>query len=441
MKYFKKFNWIPLLFLGLIVIISFFITPGTLIEHSEIVGADVAWVLASCCLVFLMTPGLSFFYGGMVNRKNVISTILQSLIATGVISIVWVVVGFSLAFGDSYHGLIGDPTQFFFFQNILEHKPWVLAPTIPLLLFALFQMKFAVIAPAIVVGAVAQRVQFKAFLLFMVLFTLLIYAPIAHWTWNPEGFLFQYGLLDFAGGTVVHISSGCAALVGALILKGRKSILEKEKEQPANIPFVLLGASLLWFGWFGFNAGSALAANDLAMLAFATTNTATASAGLTWIFYDSIRGRKPSAMGFCIGAVVGMVAITPGAGFVDIPQSLAIGFIAALISNILIHSKLKLFLDDTLDVFACHGVGGVAGMLLTGVFASTTINSAGRDGLLYGDFSTFTHQAIGALFVMAYSFLMGLLIFRLVGFLYPLRVSEEEEAIGLDISQHNEVYE
>ncbi len=440
MKKLTIYRWVPFLFLALLSIAGIFISPESIGSQDGLVGADIAWVIVSCCLVFLMTPGLSFFYGGMVSRKNVISTMLQSLIATGVISILWVIVGFSLAFGDSFHGLIGDPSQYFFFRNVLSSAPWSLAPTIPLLLFALFQLKFAVIAPALVVGAVAERIKFKAYLLFMVLFSLLIYAPIAHWTWNPEGILFQLGVLDFAGGTVVHISAGCAALAGALVLKQRKSHQEKKLMKPANIPFVILGTSLLWFGWFGFNAGSALGANSLAANAFATTNTATAAAGMSWILFDSIRGRKPSAMGFCIGAVVGMVAITPAAGFVGIPQSLCIGFIAALISNLVVHWKSKSVLDDTLDVFPCHGVGGIVGMLLTGVFASTAINSGGSDGWLYGNFSLFLHQTLGMLLVVGYSFCMGWAIFKLVNLIYPIRVSEKDEDLGLDISQHDETY-
>lgn len=417
-----------------------FIQPDQLVSSDGLVAADIAWVVVAGTLVFLMTPGLSFFYGGMVSSKNIISTMLQSFIATGLISILWVVVGFSLAFGSSFHGLIGNPLDFFFFRNVLSGDPWSLAPTIPLLLFALFQLKFAIIAPALVVGAVAERIQFRAYLLFMVLFSLLIYCPIAHWAWNPEGILFQMGVLDFAGGTVVHISAGCAALAGALVLKRRKIHLKKKESQPANIPFVLLGTGLLWFGWFGFNAGSALGANVLAVSAFATTNTATAAAGLSWIFFDSIRGRKPSALGFCMGAVVGMVAITPASGYVGIPQSLCIGFVASLISNLVVHWKSKSPLDDTLDVFPCHGVGGIVGMLLTGVFASTAINGAATDGWMYGNFSLFTDQFLGMLIVVAYSFCMGWAIFKVVNLVYPVRVSEDDEEKGLDISQHDERY-
>lgn len=433
-------KWTPFILLGVVALAGIVISPGTLVTQKGMVAGDVAWVLVASTLVFLMTPGLSFFYGGMVSRRNVISTMLQSFIATGLISILWVVVGFGLAFGDSWHGLIGNPIPHLFFGHMINALPWKLAPTIPLLVFALFQMKFAVITPALVVGAVAERIQFKAYLLFMVLFSLLIYCPIAHWTWNPGGILFKFGVLDFAGGTVVHISAGCAALAGALVLKRRRSHMEKLETKPANIPFVLLGTGLLWFGWFGFNAGSALAANDLAALAFATTNTATATAGLTWVFFDSIRGRKPSAMGFCVGAVVGLVAITPAAGFVGIPQSIAVGFVAAVVSNMAVYWKSKSALDDTLDVFPCHGVGGMVGMLMTGIFASTAINSGGANGWFYGNITLFFHQLFGMLLVVCYSFLMGLLIFKLVDWIYPLRVTEEEEEIGLDLTQHDERY-
>ncbi|HLR36699.1 MAG TPA: hypothetical protein VK084_01535, partial [Chitinophagaceae bacterium] len=282
MKHLKKISllgWGAFILLIILSITGAFMNPGKLLSAEGLVPADIAWVMIAGTLVFLMTPGLSFFYGGMVNNKNIISTMLQSFIATGLISIFWVVIGFSLAFGSSFHGLIGDPTKYFFFQNILSSQPSPLAPTIPLLLYALFQLKFAIIAPAIVVGAIAERIQFKAYLLFMFLFSLVIYVPVAHWAWNPDGILAQLGVLDFAGGTVVHITAGCAALAGAIVLKQRKRF-KRTEDEPSNIPFVLLGTGLLWFGWFGFNAGSAMGANGLAVSAFATTNTATAAAGL-----------------------------------------------------------------------------------------------------------------------------------------------------------------
>ncbi|NLR64717.1 ammonium transporter [Chitinophaga varians] len=434
-------DYLPFIFLAVIAVIGIFIPAlPNFSDVSKYNTADIAWILVASSLVFLMTPGLSFFYGGMVNRKNVISTMMQSFIATGLISIVWVVVGFSLAFGKSYHGIIGSPSTYFMFNHVGSGAPWSLAPTIPLLLFALFQMKFAIITPALVVGAVAERIRFTSYVLFMVLFSVLVYAPIAHWTWHPDGILFKLGVLDFAGGTVVHISAGCAALAGALVLKRRKDHIEKKELQPANIPFVLLGTGLLWFGWFGFNAGSALGANALAATAFATTNTATAAAGLSWVFFDVIRGRKPSALGFCIGAVVGLVAITPAAGYVAIPQSIFIGFIAAIVSNMAVHWKSKTSIDDTLDVFPCHGLGGMVGMLLTGIFATKAINEGGNNGWFYGNFELFKNQVLGLLLVVAYSFTVSYAIFKLINLIHPLRVTEDEEALGLDATQHNEHY-
>lgn len=431
-------DYLPFIFLAALAVIGIFLpTAPTFADASKYNASDVAWVLVATTLVFLMTPGLSFFYGGMVNKKNVISTMMQSFIATGLISVIWVVVGFSLAFGTSYGGIIGDPTTYFFFNGVGSGGPW---GTIPILLFALFQLKFAVITPALVVGAVAERIRFTSYVLFMVLFSLLVYAPIAHWTWHADGILFKLGVLDFAGGTVVHISAGCAALAGALVLRRRKDHIAKKELQPANIPFVLIGTGLLWFGWFGFNAGSSLSANGLAVTAFAATNTAAAAAGLSWIFFDVIRGRKPSVLGFCIGAVVGLVAITPAAGYVGVPQSLFIGFIAAIVSNIVVHYKNKSAIDDTLDVFPCHGVGGMTGMLLTGVFASKLINPAGNDGWAYGNFDLFYKQVLGLLLVVTYSFAVSWLIFKFINFIHPLRVSEQEEELGLDVTQHNETY-
>lgn len=403
-------------------------------------AADIAWIIVATALVFLMTPGLAFFYGGMVHRKNVISTMIKSVVAAGVVSILWVCIGYSLCFGDTIGGFIGNPSTHLFFKGVVSGAPWSLAPTIPLTLFALFQLMFAIITPGLVVGAVAERIRFTAFILFIALFSLLVYAPIAHWTWHPEGFLFKMGVLDFAGGTVVHISAGCAALAGAIVLKRRKSHIEQKEIPPANIPYVLIGTGLLWFGWFGFNAGSALGANSLAVSAFATTNTAAAAAGLSWMFFDVIRGKKPSVLGFCIGAVVGLVAITPAAGFVAIPQSIFIGVIAAIISNLAVHYKSKSTLDDTLDVFPCHGLGGMVGMLMTGIFATKSVNSAGADGLFYGNAAFFLTQLKALLIVVTYSFVVSFAIFKFIGMVLPLRVTEEEEELGLDASQHNEKY-
>src|SRR5215218_8443056 len=333
----------------------------------EMNSGDVAWMMTASALVLLMTPGLSFFYGGMVGFKNVVSTMLQSVVALGVISLVWVAVGFSLAFGDSIGGVVGNPLTFFMFDGVGDATHKTLAPTIPLLVYAMFQLKFAIITPALITGSFAERVRFSSYLLFMILFSLFIYSPLAHWTWHPDGFLHKMGVLDFAGGTVVHMSAGFAALAGAMVLGRRNAHIAGDAHVPANIPFVILGTGMLWFGWFGFNAGSALSASGQAAMAFATTNTASAAAALAWIFFDRMRGNRPSALGACVGAVVGLVAITPAAGYVSIGESIFIGTCASVVSNLMVHFKNSSTLDDTLDVFPCHGVGGMAGMLMTGV--------------------------------------------------------------------------
>jgi Amt family ammonium transporter len=401
-------------------------------------SGDIAWMLAAAALVLLMTPGLAYFYGGMIDTKNIISTMLQSFIAMGVISVLWIVVGFSLAFGDSIGGLIGDPRSFFMFQNVLDGKPWSLAPTIPLVLFALFQLKFAIITPALITGTFAERVKFKSYIIFLILFSLFIYAPLAHWTWHPEGFLFKLGVLDFAGGTVVHMSAGFAALAASMYLRNKNE--KKAAHAPANIPFVLLGTGLLWFGWFGFNAGSAMGANALAASAFATTNTASAAAGLCWILFDAVRGKKPSALGFCIGAVVGLVAITPAAGFVTIPSSIFIGTFAALVSSIVVHWKSKTSLEDTLDVFPCHGVGGLVGMVMTGLLANTAVNAGNTtgNGLLFGETTLFTTHMIALVIVIAFTFIGSMVILKVTDLISSLSISPEEREVGQDLSQHGE---
>jgi ammonium transporter, Amt family len=433
-------NLAPFVVLAIVAIAAIFIPSLPNFDEGKFNAADVAWILVATALVFLMTPGLAFFYGGMVHRKNVISTMIKSVVAAGVVSVLWVTVGYSLCFGEDIGGFIGNPMTHLFFKGVASGKPWSLSPSIPLLLFALFQLMFAIITPGLVVGAVAERIKFSAYILFIVLFSLLVYAPIAHWTWHPEGFLFKWGALDFAGGTVVHISAGCAALAGALVLKRRQSHIEHKEIPPANIPYVLIGTGLLWFGWFGFNAGSALAANTLAVSAFATTNTAAAAAGLSWMFFDVLKGKKPSVLGFCIGAVVGLVAITPAAGFVAIPQSIFIGFLAAIVSNVAVYYKSKSKLDDTLDVFPCHGLGGMVGMLMTGIFATKNVNAAGADGLLYGGAGFFLTQLKALGIVVGYSFIVSFAIFKFINFILPIRVSQEDELLGLDASQHDENY-
>jgi len=401
--------------------------------------ADVAWLLTASCLVLLMTPGLAFFYGGMVGRKNVISTMLKSFICLGVISLLWVAVGFSLSFGAPlgfeingiHYGIIGNPLDFAFFDFVDEHPNAKMASTIPFVLFALFQMKFAVITPAIITGALAERIRFISFLLFICLFCIFIYTPLCHMVWHPNGLLGSYfGVKDFAGGTVVHMSAGFAAIAGVLVIGKRKNV----GHIPTNIPFVLLGTGMLWFGWFGFNAGSALAANHTAAMAFATTTIASASAMLTWVFFDRLNGRRVSALGACIGAVVGLVAITPAAGFVSIPKSMFFGFIAAIVSNAMVNWKSLKKFDDTLDVFACHGVGGIMGMILTAIFAEGENAS-----LLHGGWNVFGHHMMALLLVAAFSFFGAMILYKVTNFFIPLRVSVEAEEQGLDLSQHNEM--
>src|SRR5579863_9569208 len=432
---------LPFLVLAAVAVIAIFIPSlAPTVPDAKYVPADVAWMLVATALVFLMTPGLAFFYGGMVNRKNVLSTMMKSVVAAGVVGVLWIVVGYSLCFGESIHGVIGNPMTHLFYKDVVSGAPWGPAPTIPKGLFSMFQLMFAIITPGLVVGAIAERMRFSAYVLFTVLFSLLVYAPLAHWSWHPDGFLAKMGALDFAGGTVVHISAGCAALAGALVLKRRKVHIEKIAEKPANIPYILIGTGLLWFGWFGFNAGSALSAGPLAVSAFATTNTAAASAGLSWMFFDVLRGKKPSVVGFCVGAVVGLVAITPASGFVAIPQSIFIGVIAAVISNLVVHLKSKTIVDDTLDVFPCHGIGGMVGMLMTGIFATKAVNAAGNDGWAYGNPGFFLIQLKAMAIVVVFSFTTSWVIFKFINFIVPIRVSGREEEEGLDKSQHNENY-
>jgi Amt family ammonium transporter len=429
----REFSALPFLLVAGVSVLGLLVRPAPqAVTGGPINTGDTAWMLTATGLVLLMTPGLSFFYGGMVSAKNVVSTMLQSFVAMGVISLLWVAVGFSLAFGDSFHGIIGNPATFFMFSRVgaLTHPD--LAPTIPLIVFALFQLKFAIITPALITGSFAERVRFSSYLLFMCLFSIFIYSPLAHWTWAPEGFLHKMGVLDFAGGTVVHMSAGFAALAGAMVLGRRTTHKNGESHTPANIPFVMLGTGMLWFGWFGFNAGSALAASGQAAMAFATTNTASAAAALAWIFFDQLRGQKPSALGACVGAVVGLVAITPAAGYVGIGEAIFIGTVASVVSNLMVHWKNASTLDDTLDVFPCHGVGGMVGMLMTGVFAKDV-------GLMSGHAYTFLLHCGALIFVAVFSFCGSYLLYKVTDLIIPLRVSEEQEEIGLDLSQHGEV--
>lgn len=419
---------------------SFECTFGT--GEGEINPADVAWLITATIFVLMMTPGLSFFYGGMVGARNVISTMLQSFIAMGIISVLWVVIGFSLCFGDDVAGLgiIGNPFTFPMMDNvggatyITENTgKFVGGASIPLALFALFQMKFAIITPSLITGSFAERVRFSGYMWFMIFFFFFIYCPLAHMTWHPDGLFLNWGVVDFAGGIVVHASSGVAALAGALFLGKRKTA--NRNAEPANIPFVLLGAAMLWLGWFGFNAGSSLHADGQAVKAFLNTNTSSAVAMMTWIFFDCLRGRKPSAMGAAVGCVVGLVAITPSAGYVTVGQSITISFIITLICNIAVNWGKGSSIDDALDVFPTHGTGGIFGTVLTGIFIQEGLIAGTGEGLVI-----FAYHILAIALVIIYTLVVSYIGYRLVDYFIPMRVSERSEQIGLDISQHDEHY-
>lgn len=425
-----KTRWfIIFIFMALVSITGLFIPESDTLYNvvdKNINYADTSWMITSSVLVLLMTPGVSFFYGGMVRAKNIISTMLQSFIAMGIISIIWVIFGFSLAFGDDIAGIIGNPFTFFMFKDVGYATHALLSPTIPLVVFALFQMKFAILTPALITGSFAERVHFSAYVYFIILFSIFVYAPIAHMLWHPEGIFKQWGVTDFAGGLVVHTTSGIAALSGALFLGKRKN----RASIPVNIPFVLLGVALLWIGWFGFNAGSALGVNQITAKALITTNTAAASAMLTWIAYDYLRGRKPRAVSASVGAVAGLVGITPMAGMVSVGVSFFVGFVTAIICNISIYLFSKT-VDDALDVFPTHGVGGIVGSLLTGVFVN---------GLIAGNAHEFFMHIAALAITVIYSFLMSMVLYYIINKFIPFRVSVTNEEIGLDVSQHNESY-
>lgn len=413
--------------------------PSFECDFSKIDAADVAWMITATIFVLMMTPGLSFFYGGMVGAKNVISTMLQSFIAMGIISVLWVVFGFSLCFGDDIAGVIGDPTTFLMFQNVggdVYTTPTgkiLGGATIPLALYALFQMKFAIITPSLITGSFAERVRFSGYMFFMIFFFVMIYCPLAHMTWHPDGLFLKWGVVDFAGGIVVHASSGVAALAGAIFLGRRKSCTRKS--EPANIPFVLLGAAMLWLGWFGFNAGSSLHADGVAVKAFLNTNTASATAMMTWIFFDCLRGRKPSAMGAAVGCVVGLVAITPSAGYVTVGESIFISFVITLICNTAVYWRYHSRIDDALDVFPTHGTGGIFGTVLTGIFIQEGLVAGTPDG-----FVVFLYHLLAVAMVIAYTFVMSYFGYWLIDKFIPMRVSEYSERVGLDYSQHDEHY-
>lgn len=433
----KKILITVLILIGGLSLFSNFLFPDTISNKPipQFDHADIAWMLVASAFVLLMTPGLGFFYGGMVSKKNVISTIFQSFIAMVVITVLWFSIGYGVAFGPDIFGVIGNPIPHLFMKDIGIKSSWVGAPTIPILLFAVFQLKFAIITPALISGGWAERVRFWAYLVFIVLFSLFIYSPLAHATWHPDGIFAKMGVLDFAGGTVVHLSAGWAALAGAIFLKKRR----EQELIPARVSYVILGASLLWVGWFGFNGGSSFGANEIGVLAFANTTAASAAAALAWGFLDKINGKKMSATGVSIGAVVGLVAITPAAGYVNIGHSLFIGVFASLISNWMVRVREKVGIDDTLDVFPCHGIGGMVGMLLTGVFADKNINPAiSGSGLWYGETTLFVHQLIALIIASVFAFGGTWLLLLLTNKISPLRVNPKNEEIGLDITQHGE---
>ncbi len=398
-------------------------------------AGDTAWILVATALVMMMTPALAFFYGGMVRKKNLLSTINLSFITVALISLQWVLIGYTLAFGTSLGGLIGG-LNFFGLSGVSAEPNAEYAPTIPHLAFAAYQMMFAIITPALITGAFVERVRFKAFLVFTLLWATFVYDPVAHWVWGVGGILRSIGALDFAGGTVVHITAGFSALAFAMVL-GKRKWFGQAPLEPNNIPLTVLGAGLLWMGWFGFNGGSALAANGLAVNALMTTNTAAAAAAVVWMFL-SWRDNKPSVLGIVTGAVVGLVAITPAAGFVTPLAAIAIGGLAASISYYAIKLRQKWGLDESLDVWACHGMGGTWGALATGLFATTLVNPAGADGLFYGNPGQFWIQALAALVSIAFAFGVTFVLAKLLRRFIGLRVTENEEEVGLDISEHGE---
>jgi Amt family ammonium transporter len=446
-----SYGWLVVFILLLVVSVVGLVSTsdaGSFDMPNDHLFANVAWMITATIFVLMMTPGLSFFYGGMVRAKNVISTMLQSFIVMGFVSVIWVVFGFGLAFGDDIFHVIGNPCDFFMFNNVgvdnvtnpdspTLSQIGVVTTTIPLALFALFQMKFAIITPSLITGSFAERVHFSGYLLFMVLWVVVVYCPLAHCTWHPDGLFAMMHVHDFAGGIVVHAASGIAALAGAIFL-GRRTPSKRESK-PANVPFVLLGAALLWLGWFGFNGGSSLAADGVAVSEFLNTNTAAATAMVTWVAFDALRGRKASAMGAAIGAVVGLVAITPCAGWVTVGQSISISFIITICCNLAVSWKgYSHMLDDALDVFPTHGLGGILGTVLTGYFAYDFF--AAQDAEMISRTEFFCNHIIVLVMVFVYTFAVSYALYWLVNKMIPLRVSRSSEEIGLDISQHGEEY-
>ena len=403
-------------------------------QTPAISAGDTAWVLASSALVLLMTVGLACFYGGLVRSKNSLNTMMMSVVAMGAISVQWVLIGYSLSFAPGSAWLGG--LDWVMFKHV-GGEPSPYAPTIPAQAHAIYQAMFAIITPALISGAIVERMRFRAYLVFLVLWSTLVYAPLAHWVWGAGGWLQKMGALDFAGGTVVHISAGVSALVAAKFLGPRRDF-RRMPLSPHNVPVVLVGAGLLWFGWFGFNAGSALAANALAALAFVNTNTAAAAALITWALLDSFRTGKMTAVGAATGAVVGLVGITPAAGYVTPPAAIAIGVLCAFVRYFAIQRRSRSMLDDSLDVFSCHGLAGVAGALLTGVFATKLANPAGNDGLFAGNPGQMLVQLYAVVAAVAIAAVGTLVILAVVKATLGVRPRITDEMIGLDLSEHGE---
>jgi Amt family ammonium transporter len=403
----------------------------------ELNAGDTAWVLICAALVMLMTPGVGLFYGGMVRRKNVIAMLIQSFIIVALVGVQWVLFGYSIAFGPDVGGLIGG-LQWAGLAGVGGAPNADYAGTIPHSVFMIFQAMFAIITPALILGAFADRIKFSTLLVFVLLWATIVYDPVAHWVWGIGGWVRNMGALDFAGGTVVHITAGISALAAAIVIGKRKGF-GGSNMTPHNVPMIILGGALLWFGWFGFNAGSALAANELAANAFIVTNTAAAAAALSWMIIGWLHVGKPNAVGIVTGAVAGLVAITPASGFVGPVEAIAIGIGASMFCYLVMYLKNKYTkIDDSLDVFACHGVGGIWGALATGIFASKMVNSAGANGLLLGNASLLIAQLTAVCVIGTYSFVMTLILFKVLDKTMGLRVTDSEEIEGLDIAQHGE---
>jgi Amt family ammonium transporter len=400
-------------------------------------SGDIAWVIAATALVMIMTPAVGFFYGGLVRRKNLVSTIVQCFAIFAVISLVWALWGYSLALGPSLHGFIGTLADIGLNNVGLAPNPGY-SSTIPELLYFAFQLKFAAITPALIIGAFAERIRFKSLIIFVVLWTTFIYAPIAHWIWAVGGVLRAIGVVDFAGGLVVHTAAGVSALAAALVVGRREGIDQKKEVRPNNIPYVILGASILWFGWFGFNAGSALAADAVAVNALVVTNLAAAAGAVSWMLTDWVRKGKPSAVGISVGAVCALAAVTPASGYVGPMPAIIIGLAAGIVCNFVAGWRARTTLDDSLDVFACHGAGGMLGTFATGLFASVAINAAGPNGLFFGNPALIVSQLIGIVVVAGFAFVGSYVLLRVINVFTPVRVSPKEEDAGLDMSQHGE---